>query len=286
MQTSFLNPFGQLLHKITLRLKVAEIEEPFLEAQLLLCLVLDVSRASVLAGTPPMPNPEQQLVLEKLLQQREQHVPFAYLRGNQEFYGLLFHVTPAVLIPRPETELLVDFGRERLSSHPEARFVDVGTGSGCIPISLLKYLPNARAVAIDISPDALAIAKQNAESHGVQDRLLFVQTHLLTGVQEEFDLILSNPPYIPTEEIATLQPEVRDHEPRLALDGGEDGLMLIRELLCQSHRNLRSGGWIALEVAQGQAPLLLNLLRENGFQSIEARHDLAGIARLVAGQRP
>lgn len=276
----------ELLQKVAQRLQDAEIEQPFLEAQLLLSLALEAPRASVLAGTTPLPTPDQAKAIERLLCEREKRVPFAYLRGNQEFYGLLFQVTPAVLIPRPETELLVDFALERLVTHPKPRFVEVGAGSGCISITLLKHLPNAQAVATDISPAALAIAQENARIHSVQDRLLLLHTNLLMGVCGEFDLLLSNPPYIPTEEIPTLQQEVRDHEPHLALDGGKEGVALIRELLSQSRRNLSSEGWIAMEVAFGQATHVESLLVENGFQSVGSRRDLAGIPRLVYGQKP
>jgi release factor glutamine methyltransferase len=278
------SPARQIRTLTLQRLTEAGIENPAFEAQILLTLALGISRATLLAEAFPEPTTEQREALERLLHAREERVPLAYLRGTQEFYGFSFRVSPAVLIPRPETELLVDFALERLQGIAHPRFIDVGTGSGCIAISVLKSLPQATALAVDLSKAALALAQENAVALGVQDRLTLVQGNLLTGVQERVHLVLSNPPYIPTAEIPTLQPEVQCHEPHLALDGGGDGLVLIRELLAQAWRNLEQEGWIVLEVAQGQAHFVEALLRHYGYANVASRCDLAGIPRMVFGQ--
>ncbi|HLK55561.1 MAG TPA: peptide chain release factor N(5)-glutamine methyltransferase [Chthonomonadaceae bacterium] len=285
-------------------LDAADIENPRFEAQLLLALTLGVSRTTIVAGLRPELSTAEFRAMERLVRERERHVPLAYLRGTQEFYGLTFAVTPATLIPRPETELLVEFVLEKCREygiHEGARrdtkknheeegfvapvFVDVGTGSGCIPIAVLAHCPEARAFAIDLSAEALEVAGRNAQAHGVTDRLRLIQGDLLTGVSGNLDIIVSNPPYIPTGEVAGLQPEVRDFEPRLALDGGADGLTLLRGLAREADRVLKPGGWLAVEVALGQADAVKELFAAYGLTDIAARRDLAGIERIVYGRK-
>lgn len=279
---------ADLLPDAITRLAEAGVEQPRFEAQLLLAQALGVSRTSVIAQTYPPPTVSQREDFARLLAERVKRVPFAYLRGDQEFYGLPFRVTPAVLVPRPETELLVDFVRKVLSDGTEspATMADIGTGSGCIAIAALVHCPYARGVAFDLSSEALRVARSNAERNNVVDRLRLVQGNLLRGAAAaSFDIIVSNPPYIPTDEIETLQPEVRDWEPRLALDGGTDGLDLLRELARTAPARLQPGGWIAVELAQGQAPTVLDLFRGNGLVNVATRRDLAGIERIVCGQK-
>lgn len=267
----------------------AGIEASRFEAQLLLALALGVSRTAILAETYPEPSEAQWAEFERLVTERAKRVPLAYLRGRQEFYGLSFVVGPAVLIPRPETELLVEFALERLKEHPakQAAIADVGTGSGCIAIAVLAHLPTARAVAFDLSAEALTLARNNATINSVTDRVCFVRADTLSAARTTaYDLIVSNPPYIPTAEIPTLQTEVRAHEPHLALDGGEEGLTVHRHLAAGARRALRPGGWLAVEVAMGQAQAVASLYRDTGLKPITIRRDLAGIERLVAGQKP
>ena len=278
------------------RLNAAGIESPRFEAQLLLALTLGVSRTTILAGLRSDLSEREFQRFEGLVRERERRVPLAYLRGTQEFYGLTFAVTPATLIPRPETEMLVDFALEKLTLPPplleerglggEVILVDVGTGTGCIPIAVLAHCPGAYAIAVDLSAEALKVARGNAEANGVADRLRFVRGNLLTGMGREIDLLLSNPPYIPTGEVDGLQPEVRDFEPHLALDGGADGLDLLRGLAREARRVLKPGGWLAVEIAMGQAPVVIKLFAANGLTDIAARRDLAGIERIVYGMNP
>lgn len=273
------------------RLAQAGVESPRFEAQLLLAMALGVSRTTVITATYPEPTAEQEGRFARLVAQREQRVPLAYLRGTQEFYGLPFTVSPATLIPRPETELLVDFARERLAarlrSHPESEtvpFADIGTGSGCIAIAVLANVPQASAVGVDISPAALTVAAENARQNGVAERIQFIQASLLAAVGTHLELIVANPPYIPAAQIPTLQPEVRDFEPHLALDGGQDGLDFYRVLARSAASHLRPGGWLAVEVGQGQAEAVAAEFQHGGWQNVGRRRDLAGIERIVFGQ--
>lgn len=281
------------LQQAAQKLEAAGIEAGRFEAQLLLAHVLDVSRTAILAGLHPEPTAEQWSTFRHLIGQRTQRVPLAYLRGTQEFYGLTFEVTPAVLIPRPETELLVEFALEKLQIAPTPRkraggivVADVGTGSGCIAVATLVHCPGVFAVGLDISADALAVARRNAVRNRVADRLRFVQADLLSAAaRERFALVASNPPYIPGAEIPTLQIEVRAYEPRRALDGGADGLSALRGLALSAQRALLPDGWLAVEVAMGQAELVRNLFQAHGYADVTTRRDLAGIERMVCGRK-
>jgi release factor glutamine methyltransferase len=197
--------------------------------------------------------------------------PVAYLVGRKEFYKLSFEVSPAVLIPRPATESLVVRALELLKPLPAPRVLDVGTGSGCIAISVAKQHPGAMVIAVDVSPDALAVARRNAERHGVAGRVQFGTGDLYANLNgtTSFDLIVSNPPYIPTTSIPGLVPDVRDHEPRLALDGGPDGLAVFGRLIVGAADRLAAGAWLLVEI---------------GFdQEAEALRRLADVPGLVAG---
>ena len=257
-----------------------------MEAQLLVALALGVSRTAVTAQLYPPISPTQKKRLEELTRRRENRVPFAYLRGTQEFYGREFLVSPATLIPRPETEALVDFALEKFSIEENFTFADVGTGSGCIGITLLCERANSSGVLIDLSEEALSMGRKNASILEVDSRAEFRQSNLLSGVlPESFNLIVSNPPYIPTAELTILQPEVARYEPEMALDGGADGLELYRVLILQARVALKPGGWLAVEIGQGQALDVEQLFRDAGFLALETRNDLAGIGRIVVGQK-
>jgi release factor glutamine methyltransferase len=275
-----------LLKSAAERLERAGIERPVREAQLLLAMATGRTRLQALQGLDRPLTPEEAQRFEDLIARRERRVPFAYLRGTQEFYGLEFRVTPATLIPRPETEMLVDFAIERLRDLPGAMAAEAGTGTGCLTIAAALHLPGARFLATDLSIEALAAARENVSRYRLQGRVLLARADMLTTLADSSaHLILSNPPYIPTAEIADLQPEVRDYEPRMALDGGADGLSLYRSLARTARRALRPGGWIAVETGAGQALSVANLFHEAGLSSAEIRRDLAGIERLVAAQR-
>ena len=272
-------------------LEAAGVEEARLEAQVLLADTLGVSRASVIAQTYAPPSEEQTARYKDMIAQRVRRVPFAYVRGRQEFYGREFRVTSDVLIPRSETELLIDkvgeLFKRGLHSQSEVAFADVGTGSGSITITLLSEHPNTRAVAYDISPAALKVATENARRLDVAGRVSFVLSDLLTEANPgSFDLVVSNPPYIPTDIIPGLEAEVKDYEPRLALDGGGDGLTLYRRLVVEAYQALKPAGWLYVEVGQGNAGNVADLMRVAGYGQIEIFTELRGVERIVCGQKP
>lgn len=223
-------------------------ETPRLEAEVLLAHVTGLTRTAIVAHPERPLAPDEKARYNELLALRAGGVPLPYLTGKMEFYGLEFTVTSDVLIPRPETEMLVERALER---EPQTA-VDVGTGSGCVAVALAVHLPHARIWATDISRAALRVAAENARCHGVADRILFLQADLLSPLRGPVDLIVSNPPYIAAEEWDSLPASVREYEPRQALDGGPGGLQIIRRLLEDAPRLLRPGGAMLIEIGAGQ----------------------------------
>lgn len=224
---------------------------------------------------------------EKMLARREAGEPIQYILGEAEFYGLLFRVTPAVLIPRPETEHLVEKALLLVQDDAALRIADVGTGSGALAVTLAAQFQQAQVAAIDLSSEALAVAQENAALNGVAGRIRFFAGDLLAPVADErFDLIVSNPPYIPEEDRATLAVEVRAHEPELALFAGADGLDIYRRLIPAAFAALEPGGWLLLEIGYGQSEAIAALMAAAGFGEVGFTADLQGIPRVAAGQRP
>lgn len=222
-----------------------------------------------------------------LIKRRRQGEPIQYITGETEFYGLPFRVTPDVLIPRPETEHLVEKVLERAAGFENPRIVDVGAGSGAIAVTLAHRLPHAEVTAIDLSVPALAVARQNAEINGVAGRIRFLSGDLLAPVAEErFEIIVSNPPYVPGSDRASLAVEVRDFEPALALFAGDDGLDVYRRLIPAAFAVLTPGGFVALEIGYGQSSAIALLLTGVGFQQVEFAPDLQGIPRVACARRP
>jgi release factor glutamine methyltransferase len=225
---------------------------------------------------------------ERLVERRERREPLAYITGHQEFWGLEFEVSPAVLIPRPETELIVEAVLERFpESHASLEAADVCTGSGCLAVALAHERPGVRIVAADVSADALRTARRNADRHRVADRIQFEQADLLDGTgSTAVDLIVSNPPYVPDGDRATLQPEVRDHEPPVALFAGEDGLAIIRRLVDRSTGQLKTGGLLIFEFGVGQADAVRELISQSpGLTMLDVKQDLQGIPRTAVVRR-
>ena len=216
------------------------------------------------------------------IDRRARREPIAYITGVQEFWNRDFAVSPAVLIPRPETELII----EEALSMVFATFADIGTGSGCLAVTLAAEFPRARGVATDISAPALTVARANAERHGVADRIEFRETRYLDGVAGPFDLIVSNPPYVTDGEHETLAPEVRDFEPRSALTAGPDGLDDIRQILACAAASLRPGGMLLMEIGFGQADLVAGLVNASALTLLRFSNDLQAIPRIVVAQRP
>lgn len=270
----------------TATLRTAGVDESRNEANLLLMHVLDRDRTFLLAHGEQSLSLKQFDLYRSLVARRGEGYPLQYLTGRQEFFKLDFEVTPDVLIPRPETELIVEVGLEILGPGPGSRFADIATGSGCIAISLLKELPHAHAVATDLSSAALAVAERNAERHAVTDRLQLVESDLFDALDSsvQFDAIFSNPPYVPTGELTVLQREVR-HEPQAALDGGPDGLSVIRRLLKDAPDFLRAYGHLVFEIGFNQHQAVKTVIDPAAWELIELRKDLQGIPRTVVLQK-
>jgi len=257
------------------------------DAELLLLHAAGIGRAALLAHS----NQELELAAathyEVLLERRREGEPIQYITGTCEFYGLPFRVTPDALIPRPETEHLVESVLALASVFAEPRIVDVGTGSGAIAVALAHKLPGSHIAAIDVSEAVLDLARENASRNGVAERIRFLQGDLLApAAGETFDFVVSNPPYVPTCDRDSLAIEVREYEPGLALFAGEDGLEIYRQLIPAACGVLASGGFIALETGCGQSEAVGRLLAGAGFIEVRFAPDLQGIERVALARRP
>jgi release factor glutamine methyltransferase len=261
-------------------------DEAALDAELLARHVLECDRATLLTrARDPLPSAFNRL-FHTLVLRRARREPLAHIVGHREFWGLEIEVTPAVLIPRPETELIVEEALAALPSREAVRrIVDVGTGSGCLAVALAVEFPGAQVTATDVSADALAVAYRNAERHNVQPRLSFIQTNLVEGVTGGADLIVSNPPYVPAADAPTLQPEVARYEPPGALYGGPDGLDVIRELLAQAHACLAFDGVLIVEFGFGQEAAVRDAAERAGWTLVRVRSDLQRIPRVAVLRR-
>ncbi|MEG6585179.1 peptide chain release factor N(5)-glutamine methyltransferase [Dendrosporobacter sp. 1207_IL3150] len=262
------------------------VENPRLDAEVLLSHILHKERIQLYVHFDQPLQQHELMAFREAVKKRAARLPVAYITGHKEFMGLDFCVTPAVLIPRPDTEVLVEAALKRLKDTDQPEILDIGTGSGAIVVSVLANIITARGTAVDISEKALAIAKVNAEKNNVAERLQFYQGDIYQPVQGRiYDAILSNPPYIPNEDISTLAPEVRQ-EPALALAGGQDGLDFYRRIINDASKYLKPGGFIALEVGIHQARPVASLaesISELSFDSIIS--DYGGIERVVILKR-
>jgi len=256
------------------------IESHRLDAELLLAHVLTCKRVDLyLAFDQPVASADRERFRELVRRRAKERVPVAYLTGVREFWSLPLYVTPDVLIPRPDTETLV----RACAALAPRRALDVGTGSGCVAIALARELPDLTLIGVDTSQAALEVAARNAAAAGVEARLELVRADLLEGLGADFDLIASNPPYVPSGELERLAPELQ-HEPRLALDGGPDGLDVLRRLIAQAPAHLQPGGQLALEVGDGQAAAVCELVRAAGASTLELQRDLGGAERVVVAR--
>ena len=258
------------------------VENPRLDAEVLLSHILRKDRLYLYVNFDQPLEGAELAAFRAAVKKRAGRLPVAYITGEKEFMGLDFQVTPAVLIPRPDTEILVEAALKALGATDSPRILDIGTGSGAICISMLVNLPSAQAVTVDISPEAILVAKSNAQRHGVSERLTFCQGDLFNPVQGQvFTAILSNPPYIPEADILTLTPEVRQ-EPNLALAGGKDGLDFYRRIIQEGRNYLAPNGFIAMEVGIGQARQVAELAEKSGYFTVsEIVKDYGGIERVV-----
>ncbi len=276
----------------TNRLRKADVAEARREAGSLLGYVLGRDRTFIISHAEDAISSDQADVFARLIEDRAKGKPLQYITGHQEFFSLDFEVTPAVLIPRPETELMVETALRLLSNVETGSLIcDVGTGSGCVAVTLLHERQNARGVAIDISAEAIEVAKRNAAKHNVGDRLEVLISDCFAEVKqgEMFDLIVSNPPYIPASDLEGLQREVRDYEPHLALEAGADGLSIIRRLLADVEGYLKPGGYFLFEIGFDQSGEVENLIAPmvstGSWKLLDIYSDLQGIPRTVALQK-
>jgi release factor glutamine methyltransferase len=260
----------------------ATSKHPRRDAELLLEHVLGCDQTDLLTHPERILSTAESEQFDGLVERRLRSEPMQYLTVEQEFFGLRFEVSPAVLIPRPETEHLVEAMLERFEREEAVRIVDVGTGSGAIAVALAHALPHSRVTAIDLYPAALEVARRNAERHGVIHRLTLLTSDLLAAVDSAgFDAVVANPPYIASGEV--LEPQVANYEPHSALYAGPTGLEIYERLIPQAGRVLKPGGWLMLEIGYGQSAAVRNLMA--GWAGVTLVNDLQGIPRVVLGQK-
>jgi release factor glutamine methyltransferase len=279
----------EILQKSTDFLAERGVDCPALSAQLLLGRALGLSRLDLLLQCDRPLGEAELAAIRELVRRRGRGEPVAYILGEKEFFGLAFAVTPACLIPRPETEHIVEEAEARFPRDAALAFADLGTGSGCLAVTLAVRFPLARGLAVDLSPGALAVARANAGRHGVGERLDFRQGDFadLAGLgvaPASLDLIAANPPYVSEAEFAQVSGEVRDFEPRTALAPGPTGLEAIAALAPGARAALKDGGWLLLEMGWNQAVAVRGILEQAGFVEVVVRRDLAGRDRVAAAR--
>jgi protein-(glutamine-N5) methyltransferase, release factor-specific len=272
------------------------VESPRLDAEVLLAHCLGWSRIDLYARYDQTPSEEIRKQYKVLIGRRLEGCPVAYLVGRKEFFGLTLEVSPAVLIPRPESEYVVMEFQRLAKDMPEARVVDIGTGSGNLAVAVAHKHPGARVTAIDVSSEALAVAKRNAERHKVSNRIQFLNGDLYEPLSEpvalatgenRFDFVLSNPPYIPQEELGNLPPGVRDYEPHLALDGGPGGFAVFDRLIAGAPKYLKAGGYLIVEIGSPQEkPVRERLVAHGAYELGETIRDGAGHPRVLRARKP
>ena len=281
---------AEAMQLVTNAFKLAGIEEAQADTRLLIGHALHLDRARLIAQSDRILEAREISVISALAARRLKHEPVSRIRGQKEFWDLLLQVTPDVLVPRPETETVVeaalDFVVRGGLRMEKLRILDIGTGSGALLLALLHELPNAIGTGTDVSAAALDIARVNAAQYGLESRCNFVVCDIAAGVQGPFDLVVSNPPYIAHDEIASLAPEVRNYDPEIALDGGDDGLAGYSAIASQVRRLLAPGGRLFVELGAGQEAAVRALFTNAGLSAGAARQDLAGIPRVIGAGLP
>lgn len=275
-----------LIEDAAAALAAAGVAEARREAASLMQIAIDRPRSFIIAHPEYVPDGAESNRFSELVKRRCGHEPFHHLTGKKEFFGLDFIVSPDVLIPRPETEMLVEQAIEVLKNLPQPRFCEVGVGSGCISVSILHNLGRATATGLEISPEAIAVATENSSLHRVNDRFDIFPSDVFAalGRAEKFDLVVSNPPYIPAADVLGLQPEVRDHEPLNALTDGADGLSIIRRLVDESPDHLKPGGTLMFEFGFGQSDAVRAMFPPKIWRDVSISDDLQGIPRTIAAK--
>jgi release factor glutamine methyltransferase len=272
------------LKQASKQLRRADVPNDLLDAQTLLAHALGQDRTYLIINFNETLTDDLLATYQALIDRRAAGEPLQYIVGHQEFYGLEFEVTPAVLIPRPETELMIEETIRLAARIAEPVIIDVGTGSGCIAVTLARELETARVIATDISAAALQVARRNAQRHGLSDRVQFLETDLLNGLAIKADFILSNPPYVASHELPTLQREVRDWEPHTALTDFGDGLQFYRRLLIDAPAHLKPSGYLIFEMGYQQSETIKAFVNRNVWHEPKALRDLQGIERTLVLQ--
>ena len=260
-------------------------DSPRLDAEILLAHSCGCERIQLYTNYNKPLSPDQRGRMRDLIQRRAKAEPVAYLVGFREFFSLDFNVNASVLIPRPDTETLVRTALDQLKGRDNPSVLDIGTGSGCIAVAIAVNYQSANVTAVDISTDALAVATKNVDKHSMTDRIRLLQSDVFSNVPaEKFDVIVSNPPYIRTDEMAGLDADVRNHEPVGALVGGADGLDIVRRIISEAPNYLTDNGYLLLEIDGQQAEPVADLLRQQSYKNVDIEKDLSGIPRVVYGQ--
>jgi release factor glutamine methyltransferase len=268
------------------RLEAAGLAGPVIDARLLVEAAAEATRADIVGDPYRALSPEQEATLEAYLSRREHREPVSHILGRKGFWKIMLSVTPDVLTPRPDTETVVEYVLRDFPEHAAWSVLDLGVGSGAILLSILAERPAARGLGVDVSEEALAVARDNAASLGLAGRLALLRGDWTEGLGEAtFDLVVSNPPYIAAAVLETLEPEVRDHEPRLALEGGADGLMHYRRLAPEILRVLKPGGRFAVEIGYDQKAAVEALFKDAGAIGVQTIRDLGDRDRVVAGAK-
>ncbi len=291
-----MQPYWEIAGNVQLRqalttavdyLENADCGSPRMNAETLLMFVLGVDRAYLYAHPERELTAEEHARYDEVIAQRSRGVPSQYITGHQEFWGLDFVISPAVLIPRPETEHLVEAVLELARSMPAPRIVDVGTGSGCVALALAHELKHAEVWGVDLSPDALEIARANAARLQLDGQVTFLQSNVLDALAgvDDFDFVVSNPPYVGLNEADKVQRSVFEFEPRMAVFAGENGLDVIRPLIEQAHAALKPGGYIAMEIGYSMRDMVLALLDPTMWDEMRVVPDLQGIPRVVVARK-
>lgn len=266
----------------TARLKEGRIDSPSIDSRLLLEVAANCSRTDILTDPYRAMTPDQLSMLDGYVERRLKREPVSRILGRKGFWKIMLNVTPDVLSPRPDTEAILDVVMLAFAPHESFTMIDLGTGSGAILLATLAERAAAKGVGTDISTEALAVARENAANLDLDNRCDFIRTEWATGFADQsFDLVVSNPPYIPSDDIPGLDPEVRDHDPLLALDGGPDGLVAYRELAPEIMRILKPGGTFAVEIGWDQGPQVRALFEQAGFENVIVVKDLSDRDRVV-----
>ncbi len=289
MKPNALLKLADYLRQAQSQLAEANVENPFLDVRILAAKALDLDRAQLLSEMDRLLSANEVSQLQTLVDRRSTREPVGRILGRREFWSLSFGLNEATLEPRPDSETLIEETVSLLKDRQNdfLRFLDLGSGTGCLLLSLLKEFPNSTGLGIDCALRAIQQAETNAQHLGLAERAFFRDGNWLDNVEENFDVIISNPPYVKRGDIQNLMPEVRFHDPFLALDGGEDGLEIYRLLVPQLPERLKPSGLAVLEIGQGQAMVVTELFKQAGFLNITSHNDLSGTARcLIAHHMP